>query len=78
MSDDCASRHPGDPQSVPAAADPATAVSQDATEILTLAGWTADRDVSDLLAGWESELLQKGGPLPPQEPWKSAPNVGTW
>ena len=29
--------------------------------ILTLAGWTADRDVSNLLAGWESELLEKGG-----------------
>jgi lactoylglutathione lyase len=28
--------------------------------------------------GISIELLQKGGPLPPQEPWKSAPNVGTW
>ncbi|MGE3150763.1 MAG: VOC family protein [Pseudorhodoplanes sp.] len=24
------------------------------------------------------ELLQKGGPLPPQEPWKSMPNTGHW
>jgi lactoylglutathione lyase len=24
------------------------------------------------------ELIQKGGPLPPQEPWKSMPNVGVW
>ena len=24
------------------------------------------------------ELLQKGGPLPPAEPWKSMPNVGKW
>jgi lactoylglutathione lyase len=24
------------------------------------------------------ELLQKGGPLPPQEPWKSMPNTGKW
>ncbi|HEU4623392.1 MAG TPA: VOC family protein [Steroidobacteraceae bacterium] len=24
------------------------------------------------------ELLQKGGPLPPAEPWKSMPNVGQW
>lgn len=24
------------------------------------------------------ELLQKGEPLPVQEPWVSAPNVGTW
>lgn len=24
------------------------------------------------------ELLQKGDPLPPQEPWISAPNVGSW
>jgi lactoylglutathione lyase len=24
------------------------------------------------------ELLQKGPALPPQEPWKSAPNIGTW
>ncbi|MBL8200815.1 MAG: VOC family protein [Chromatiales bacterium] len=28
--------------------------------------------------GISIELLQKGGPLPPVEPWKSAPNVGTW
>lgn len=28
--------------------------------------------------GISIELLQKGGPLPPREPWKSAPNVGTW
>lgn len=24
------------------------------------------------------ELLQKGGALPPQEPWVSMPNTGTW
>ena len=24
------------------------------------------------------ELLQKGGALPPAEPWASAPNVGVW
>jgi lactoylglutathione lyase len=24
------------------------------------------------------ELLQKGGPLPPAEPWKSLPNIGEW
>jgi len=24
------------------------------------------------------ELLQKGKPLPPQEPWKSMPNTGHW
>jgi lactoylglutathione lyase len=24
------------------------------------------------------ELLQKGGRLPPQEPWSSMPNVGEW
>jgi len=24
------------------------------------------------------ELLQKGGALPPQEPWKSMPNTGNW
>lgn len=24
------------------------------------------------------ELLQKGGALPPQEPWASMPNVGVW
>ncbi len=24
------------------------------------------------------ELLQKGGALPPQEPWVSMPSVGTW
>jgi lactoylglutathione lyase len=24
------------------------------------------------------ELLQKGGPLPPVEPWASAPNIGNW
>ncbi|TAH45448.1 MAG: lactoylglutathione lyase [Betaproteobacteria bacterium] len=24
------------------------------------------------------ELLQKGGALPPQEPWVSMPNVGVW
>ncbi len=24
------------------------------------------------------EFLQKGAPLPPREPWASAPNVGAW
>jgi lactoylglutathione lyase len=24
------------------------------------------------------ELLQKGGPLPPKEPWASMPNTGKW
>lgn len=24
------------------------------------------------------ELLQRGGPLPPAEPWVSMPNMGTW
>jgi lactoylglutathione lyase len=24
------------------------------------------------------ELLQKGGPLPPKEPWTSMPNTGRW
>jgi lactoylglutathione lyase len=24
------------------------------------------------------ELLQKGAPLPPTEPWASAPNIGVW
>ena len=28
--------------------------------------------------GISIELLQKGGPLPPQDPWKSLPNIGTW
>jgi lactoylglutathione lyase len=28
--------------------------------------------------GISIELLQKGGPKPPQEPWKSIPNTGTW
>jgi lactoylglutathione lyase len=28
--------------------------------------------------GISIELLQRGEALPPQEPWASAPNVGTW
>ena len=28
--------------------------------------------------GISVELLQKGDPLPPQEPWASAENIGTW
>jgi lactoylglutathione lyase len=28
--------------------------------------------------GHSVELLQKGGSLPPQEPWKSMPNQGSW
>lgn len=28
--------------------------------------------------GISVELLQKGGALEPAEPWKSAPNIGTW
>ncbi|MFZ5462203.1 MAG: lactoylglutathione lyase, partial [Pseudomonadota bacterium] len=30
---------------------------------------------SDLIS---MELLQKGEPLPPAEPWRSMPNTGTW
>lgn len=28
--------------------------------------------------GISIELLQKGNPKPPQEPWTSMPNIGTW
>ncbi len=28
--------------------------------------------------GISIELLQKGSPKPPQEPWVSMPNIGTW
>ena len=28
--------------------------------------------------GISIELLQKGAPLPPREPWTSLPNVGSW
>lgn len=28
--------------------------------------------------GISIELLQKGGPRPPEEPWKSLPNIGSW
>lgn len=28
--------------------------------------------------GISIELLQRGEPLPPAEPWQSMPNVGTW
>ena len=28
--------------------------------------------------GISIELLQRGGPLPPQAPWVDMPNVGTW
>jgi lactoylglutathione lyase len=28
--------------------------------------------------GISVELLQKGAPLAPQEPWASAPNIGAW
>ena len=28
--------------------------------------------------GISIELLQRGGPLPPQAPWVEMPNVGTW
>ncbi len=28
--------------------------------------------------GISIELLQKGGPLPPRDPWKSLANIGTW
>jgi lactoylglutathione lyase len=28
--------------------------------------------------GISIELLQRGGPLPPQEPWISMPNTGAW
>jgi lactoylglutathione lyase len=28
--------------------------------------------------GISIELLQRGAPLPPQEPWLSMPNTGSW
>lgn len=28
--------------------------------------------------GISVEILQKGEPLAPEEPWKSMPNVGSW
>jgi len=28
--------------------------------------------------GISIELLQRGAPLPPREPWKSMPNTGSW
>ena len=28
--------------------------------------------------GISIELLQRGAPLPPQEPWQSMPNTGSW
>jgi lactoylglutathione lyase len=28
--------------------------------------------------GISIELLQRGGPLPPQAPWMSMPNIGSW
>jgi lactoylglutathione lyase len=28
--------------------------------------------------GISVELLQRGAPLPPREPWKSMPNTGSW
>lgn len=28
--------------------------------------------------GISIELLQRGGPLPPQAPWVGMPNIGTW
>ncbi|MFC0218333.1 lactoylglutathione lyase [Pseudochelatococcus lubricantis] len=28
--------------------------------------------------GISIEILQEGQPLPPQEPWTSLPNIGTW
>ncbi len=28
--------------------------------------------------GISVELLQRGGPLPPQSPWVDMPNIGTW
>ncbi len=54
-------------------------------ERLAKAGVTINRPPRD---GWMAfvkspdgisiELLQKGEPLPPQEPWLSMPNCGTW
>ncbi|HXV74223.1 MAG TPA: VOC family protein, partial [Sphingomonadales bacterium] len=38
-------------------------------------GWMAFVKSPD---GISIELLQKGKPLPPQEPWASMPNTGTW
>ena len=52
---------------------------------LKLAGVTINRPPRDgYMAfvrspdGISIELLQKGGPLPPREPWMSAPNIGAW
>jgi lactoylglutathione lyase len=38
-------------------------------------GWMAFVKSPD---GISIELLQKGAPLPPREPWASMPNTGTW
>jgi len=38
-------------------------------------GWMAFVRSPD---GISIELLQTGEPLPPSEPWRSMPNVGTW
>lgn len=38
-------------------------------------GWMAFVRSPD---GISIELLQAGEPLPPSEPWRSMPNVGTW
>jgi len=38
-------------------------------------GWMAFVRSPD---GISVELLQKGEPLPPQDPWASMPNIGSW
>lgn len=38
-------------------------------------GWMAFVRSPDLIS---IELLQRGAPLPPQEPWLSMPNTGVW
>ncbi|PWR24947.1 VOC family protein [Zavarzinia aquatilis] len=38
-------------------------------------GWMAFVRSPDLIS---VELLQKGAPLPPAEPWKSMPSTGVW
>jgi lactoylglutathione lyase len=54
-------------------------------ERLTAAGVTINRPPRDGVMAFvrspdrqSVELLQKGEPLPPREPWKSMPNTGRW
>jgi lactoylglutathione lyase len=57
----------------------------EACERLMKAGVTINRPPRDGVMAFvrspdkhSIELLQKGGALPPQEPWKSMPNTGKW